>query len=96
MKIYPLVGEFEINDLIIFPWGKCKIRIYELQTNTFEGRSDLLIKKKDSGELQYPSGKGRTMDEALYNTIENIIFFAKEYNNEIEPENIEYREYYEF
>jgi hypothetical protein len=95
--ILRLTSEFEVVDYILFPGGRCKIRIYELLgKNIFLGRSDILIKNRITGELQYPEGNGFTVEEALKKTLENILLMTKEYHNKLTPENIEYRKYHDF
>jgi len=95
-SILKLIAEYEIDNLMVFQGIACKVRVYESSENHFFGRSNIFIKRKDTGELQCPDAEGSTVDETLQNTLENILSIAKEYRTELQQENIAYRPYYDF
>lgn len=96
IKIEKLVAEFEVENFSIFPWGKCKIKIYEQSPHNFRGITDILIKKKDNHRLLYPEGIGSGVDETLENTLKSLIEYSKSYQYRLDEKDIDYRPPYEF
>lgn len=82
----------------MLPYGKIKIRIYEDQEGIFSGITDLHIKRKFDGDFEAAVGFGKTVEEALSETIRNFnSIIEQDYPNEQYPnglleEHIEYTE----
>ena len=67
------VGEFKVNILELLPCKSCKIRIYKEKKSMYYGKTDIcLITKHDD----YPEGIigfGKSVDDTLEHTINNLL-----------------------
>lgn len=97
-KIEKVSAEFVIWMHSILPYGKMKVRIYEDQEGGFSGITDLHIKRKFDGDFEAAVGFGKTIEEALSETIRNfneIIvqdYPKNQYPNGLSENHIEYTE----
>ena len=89
------VGEFEINMPLLFPYGKCKIKIYEKQSGEYYGYSDIKI-KSEGGDYSIIKSYGKTKDEVLNNLINVFVELNEKYPEGLEEHEIEYIEYPDF
>lgn len=96
------VAEFQIWMQEILPYGKMKIKIYENQKGVFYGYTDIRIIRKFDGSPEGAVGHGKTIDEALSDTIEYFMKMVEEdypqsdYPTGLKEEDIEYSEYSDF
>lgn len=101
-KIEKLVSEYVIWMEGILPCEKMKIRIYEDQDGTFNGCTDVRIKRKFDGDFEGSVGFGPTEEEALRDTIDwflkmiNEDYPRKDYPNGLSDNHIEHIDYSEF
>lgn len=108
LKIYGIdaiekcVGEFQIWAQEILPYGKMKVKIYENQDGVFTGYTDVRIIRKFDNDPEGAVGHGKTIDEALIDTLNYFIEIVKEnypiekYPNGLLEENIVYSEFSDF
>ena len=68
-EIEKCVAEFRISMHTVLPYGTMKIKIYENQNKTFEGITDIGVKRKFDGNFENAVGYGNTIEEALKDTI---------------------------
>ncbi len=101
-KIEKCVAEYQIWSADILPYAKMKIKIYENQNHYFSGYTDVMIIRKYNNVPETVTGTGKTIEEALVNTI-NIFFeiveedYPKEkYPNGLSDCHIQYKTYSEF
>ncbi|MGX7150333.1 hypothetical protein [Enterococcus ureasiticus] len=83
----------------ILPYGKMKIKIYEDNTDTFSGYTDVNIKlRSDDNYPESAVGFGKTQEEALTETINNFNdllereYPKEQYPNGLSESHIEYTE----
>lgn len=101
-KIEKCVAEFQISMHTILPYGKMKIKIYEDQEGSITGRTDIGVKRKFDGEVEYAVGYGKTVEEALEDTINWFLNMVREdypiesYPEGLSEEDIEYVEFSDF
>lgn len=97
-KIEKVSAEFVIWMHSILPYGKMKIRIYEDQDGIFSGISDLHVKRKFDGDFEAAVGFGKTIEEALSETIRNFNdileqdYPTEQYPNGLSENDIDYTE----
>lgn len=91
------VAEFTVWMVGVVPYAKMKVKIYESQNVSYTGRTDLKIKRKSDGKPENAIGTGKTIDEALEDTINYFNSMLKEdVLNELTEDDIEYAEYPDF
>lgn len=101
-KIEKCVAEFQISMQTILPYGKIKIKIYEGQEGTITGRTNIGVKRKFDGEVEYATGYGKTVEEALEDTINWFLKMVREdypiesYPEGLSEDDIEYAEFSDF
>lgn len=96
-KIERIVAEFTVWMVDILPYAKMKVKIYENQCGTYEGMTDLGIKRKFDGYPECALGCGGSIEEALENTIKNFNEMLKEDGlEELKEDDIEYSAYSDF
>ncbi|WP_321383951.1 hypothetical protein [uncultured Enterococcus sp.] len=97
-KIEKVSAEFVIWMHSILPYGKMKIRVYEDQEGIFSGLTDLHVKRKFDGDFEAAVGFGKTIEEALSETIRNFNEIIEQdypkdqYPNGLSEHHIEYTE----
>ncbi|MCA5014418.1 MULTISPECIES: hypothetical protein [unclassified Enterococcus] len=97
-KIERVSAEFVIWMHAILPYGKMKIRIYEDQEGIFSGITDLHVKRKFDGDFEAAVGFGKTVEEALSETVRNFNKIIEQdypkdqYPNGLSEDCIEYAE----
>ena len=98
-KIERCVGEYNIWMVGILPYGKMKVKIYEDNSGTFSGYTDINVKlRSDDNYPESAVGFGKTQQEALSETIKNFNeLLEREYPEEQFPEGLsgDYIEYTE-
>lgn len=101
-KIEKCVAEYQIWMHTVLPYGKLKIKIYEEQDKPYTGITDIRIRRKFDGEFEGGIGYGKSIDEALEDTLKwffeilNIDYPSEKYPNGLSEEDIEYTEYSDF
>lgn len=101
-KIEKVSAEFVIWLHSVLPYGKMKIRVYEAQEGIFSGITDLHVKRKFDGDFEAAVGFGKTVEEALSETIRNFTdmieqgYPKEQYPNGLSKEDIEYAESSDF
>lgn len=91
------VAEFTIWMTGVLPYAKMKVKVFENQLGSYTGRTDLAIKRKVDSSPENGLGDGRTIEEALENTIKNFNNMLKEDGfNELTEDDIEYSEWSDF
>lgn len=96
------VAEFQVWANDILPYGKMKIKIYEHQNGVFLGYTDVKIIRKFDNYSEGAVGHGKSVEEALVDTIKYFIemieadYPESEYPNGLSAEDIEYVEYSDF
>ncbi|GKX57428.1 hypothetical protein SOASR030_35400 [Leminorella grimontii] len=91
------VGEFTVWMVGILPYAKMKIKIHEDQNGFYSGVTDVAIKRKYDGYPEWAGGSGKTIEEALENTIKAFNEMLKEDCISIlTEEDIEYAEWSDF
>lgn len=88
-SIEKCVAEFQVWAQEILPYGKMKIKIYENQKGVFSGYTDIRVIRKFDGSPEGAVGHGKTVDEALEDTINYFMEIAEEdYPSKEYPEGI--------
>lgn len=101
-SIEKCVAEFQVWAQEILPYGKMKIRVYESQNGVFSGYTDVRIIRKFDNSPESAVGHGKTIEEALEDTINYFMeiieedYPSKEYPNGVPEENIVYSEFSDF
>ena len=101
-KIEKCVAEFTIWMHTKLPYGKMKVKIYEDQDKTFTGVTDVEVKRKFDGNFEGAIGFGKTVEEALSETIKwfNEILEAdypeNDYPEGLSEEHIQYGDWTDF
>lgn len=96
------VAEFQIWAHNILPYGKMKIKIYESQEGKFFGYTDIRIIRKFDDNPEGAVGHGKTIEEALTDTVNQFMqianddFPAYEYPNGLPEEKVVYSDYSDF
>lgn len=96
------VAEFQVWMIEILPYAKMKVKVYEGADYTYTGYTDVRIIRKFDGAPQGAVGYGKTIDEALIDTINYFVQMVKEdypkseYPNGLSESDIEYTEYSDF
>lgn len=97
-SIEKVVAEFIIGEHKYTPYGKFNVKILKRQKGGYLGYTNLLVKGDDG----YPSsevGVGKTIEEALTNTIEVFLeqLMKKESTNgKLEENDFEVADYFDF
>ena len=101
-KIEKCVAEYQVWLHTVLPYGKLKVKIYENQDRTYMGITDIRIKRKFDGDFEGGVGYGKSIDEALENTIKWFIeiiytdYPEEEYPDGLSEEHIQYVEFSDF
>lgn len=101
-SIEKCVAEFQVWAQGILPYGKMKIKVYESPNGMFCGYTDVRIIRKFDGCPEGAVGHGKTVDEALEDTLKHFKeivvedYPAAEYPNGLLGENIEYADINDF
>lgn len=91
------VAEFTVWMEEILPSGKMKIKIYESQSGSYMGMTDLRIKRKFDGCPEGAIGAGKTIDATLVDTINYFKEMLKEDGlDKLTEEDIEHSAYSDF
>jgi len=79
-EINKIVTIFEVWSYDKIPYGKFKVKILENSRGGFLGIPNIAIKDLEDGAPEWTSGLGNTIEEALKDTIENVINSINTYN----------------
>lgn len=96
------VAEFQIWLHDILPYGKMKIKIYERQDHIFFGYTDVRVIRKFDNSPEGAVGHGKSIEEALVDTIKYFIQIVEEdypkseYPNGLSDSDIQYVDYSDF
>lgn len=90
------VGEFEICISSLFPYGKCKVKIFEKQNGEYYGYSDIRIKNNANNAYDNIKCYGNTSDEVLDKLMEVFVKMNEKYPEGLDEDDIKYLEWYEF
>ena len=90
------VGEFEICMNSLFPYGKCRVKIFEKQNGEYYGYSDIRIKNTENNSYDDIKCYGKTIDEVLDKLIEKFTEMNEKYPEGLDEDDIMYLEWYEF
>ena len=71
VKIEKCVAEFKIWELNISPYAKFRIKIFESDKGDFSGCSNLQV-KDNAGNFNSAIGYGKSLEEALQDTLNNF------------------------
>ncbi|EPV8581668.1 hypothetical protein [Morganella morganii] len=96
-SIEKTAAEFTITMISVLPYAKMKVKIYENQSCNFTGMTDLAIKRKFDGSPECAIGYGKTIEEALEDT---LLYFNKMLNQDgftkLTEDDISYSEWSDF
>lgn len=95
-KVEKCVEEFEICMNSLFPYGKCKVKIFEKQNGEYYGYSDIRIKNTENNSYDDIKYYGKTIDEVLDKLIEKFTEMNEKYPEGLDVDDIKYLEWYEF
>ncbi|ATX14381.1 hypothetical protein KX067_004651 [Escherichia coli] len=101
-KVEKVEAEFVIWMFGVIPSAKVKIKIRESQDGSYMGITNVMIKRKFDDCPEGAIGWGKTVDEALENTINNFLaILDSDYPRELYPdglsdEHIEYMDHSDF
>ena len=95
-KIEKCVAEFVVWAVELLPYAKMKVKIFEDQDGYFTGQTDIRVKSKFDGSPEGGIGHGATIDETLEDTLNYFMELVQDYQNRLEPEDIEYSEWSDF
>lgn len=91
------VAEFTIWMVGVLPYAKMKVKVFESQSGSYTGRTDLAIKRRGDSSPENGMGDGKTIEEALENTIKNFNkMLKKDCFSELTEDDIEYSEWSDF
>ena len=74
-RIDRVAAVFDVWSDGVLPFAKFKIKIVERSGSSFLGVPNLAIRNLQTGEPEYASGLGKTIEEALTDT---LFYFVKE------------------
>ena len=80
IKIERAVEEFEVWELNKIPYGKFKVKVYESQEGLYTGRTNIMVGDK-TNDFYVGIGKGKTVQEALQDTIRYFYSMVEEVDN---------------
>lgn len=89
-KIDKLVAEFDIWAIPTVPNAKFKIKIFESQSGKYIGYTNLRVKSNFDGSPEGGIGYGKTIDEALVDTLKYFMELVKQKGIELNENDIEY------
>lgn len=101
-KIEKCVAEYQIWMHTILPYGKLKIKIYEDPNRVYTGFTDVCIRRKFDGTFEGGVGWGKSIEDALEDTIKGFIAIVNEdypedkYPHGLSEEDIQYTECSDF
>lgn len=72
-RIEKCVGEFQVWELEKTPYGKFKVKIFERIDGSFAGFTNIRVRNIEDGTPESGVGYGRSIDEALEDTLKNFI-----------------------
>ncbi|NPC91557.1 hypothetical protein HOO54_04670 [Bacillus sp. WMMC1349] len=72
-KIEKCVGEFQVWELQKTPYGKFKVKVFERIDGSYAGFTNIRIKNLDDGSPESGVGFGRSITEALEDTLKNFM-----------------------
>lgn len=101
-EIRKCVGEYQIWMNAVLPYGKMKIKVYECKDGTYKGYTDIQVKRKFDNSFEGAVGFGKSIDEALEDTMswfskmlqEDYPF--KDYPNGLTEQDVQYIDYFDF
>ncbi len=76
-KIQKCVGEFLVYEIGRIPSTNFRVRVYEDQNGRFTGVTNLGIKSPLDGAPEFAAGSGKSVEEALEDTVK---YFMSELN----------------
>jgi len=74
-RIDRVAAVFEVWSDGTFPFAKFKVKVVERSGDGFLGIPNVAIRNQETGEPEYTSGLGKTIEEALLDT---LTYFARE------------------
>lgn len=77
-KIEKCVAEFNVWELNITPYAKFKVKIFEGANGHFTGYTNILLKSMLDGSPECGVGYGKTIDEALQDTVQYFMKMLEE------------------
>jgi hypothetical protein len=89
-RIDKCTAEFDIWAIGKLPYAKCKVKVFEYSKGGFIGYTNIRIKSVIDGSPEGAVGSGDTIEEALENTLIDLIGKIKEKGDELKEEDIEY------
>jgi hypothetical protein len=89
-SIEKLVAEFQVWFVEDLPYAKVKVRIYEDSDGNFTGFTNIQIKSPFDGAPEAAAGFGKTIDEALSDTIRYFATLISQKGGNLTEADIEY------
>lgn len=93
-SIEKCVGEYDIRMMYLFPFVKCKVKIYKKQNGDMYGK--LNIKIKNGSTYEQITSFGRKKKEVLINMLDILIKLSEQYPDGLDENEIQYLNYWEF
>lgn len=72
-KIERVVAEFQVWSIEIFPYAKIKVKILEDSQGCYMGAPNMAAKSRRDGSPDWISGSGKSIAEALEDTIKLLL-----------------------
>lgn len=87
-----LAAEFEVWSIKKLPYAKFKVKVYEDVSGKYTGRTDLMIKDPKTGCPEGAVGWGKTVAEALEDTVKYFMSEIEKRGGVLTEDDIEYVE----
>jgi len=99
--IKKLVSEYCLTSTVVFPYAHCKIKVFQdLKDQNYYAYSNIMIRDRETGDVDGVAGLGRTEEEALHDQIKNllelILYYEEKWGRELTDEDYEYSDPCEF
>ena len=72
-QIERAVAEFRVWSIEIFPYAKIKVKILEDSHGSYMGMPNMAAKRRRDGSPDWISGSGKSVAEALEDTIKHVL-----------------------
>jgi len=95
-EIEKCVAEFDVSTVMLLPYARMRVKIFENKDGRYTGYTDVRIKNKLDGTPEGGIGYGKTIDEALEDTLNYFMALAKDYEYHLEVSDIEYSDWSDF
>ena len=92
--VHRLIDEYSLWSTDLFPYGTCKVRIWQSENDTFYAYINLAFRDSANGTVDGTCGMGSTpadaFDKLMHNFIDLLERFEKKLGRSLEPDDYQY------